>query len=78
MSGGSSPTRTSCSSVQPSHAARLASCGTPAFITRDVRSPGNHLSRGDHHINAIESFWGYAKRCRAKFNNVPAFYLHLK
>ena len=36
--------------------------------------------RGHSHINGIESFWGYAKRRRSKFNGIcgNTFYLHLK
>ena len=42
---------------------------------------GEHeFSRGNCHINGIESFWSYAKRRLAKFNGVPrqTFHLHLK
>ena len=42
---------------------------------------GEHeFSRGNCHIDGIESFWSYAKRRLAKFNGVPqkTFLLHLK
>ncbi len=40
----------------------------------------NEFARGEHHVNGIESFWGFAKRRLQKFNGVSArtFYLHLK
>ena len=41
----------------------------------------NEFSKGEgHHINGIESFWGYAKHRLAKFNGVPKdlFELYLK
>jgi len=42
---------------------------------------GEHeFSRGNFHIDGIESFWSYAKRRLVKFNGVPkqTFLLHLK
>jgi transposase-like protein len=41
----------------------------------------NEFSNGNgHHINGIESFWGFAKTRMSKFNGVSKekFYLHLK
>ncbi len=41
---------------------------------------GNKFASGKRHINGIESFWSFAKRHLAKFNDLPAhtFYPHLK
>lgn len=38
------------------------------------------FARGKCHVNGIESFWSYAKRRLAKFNELAehTFYLHLK
>jgi len=40
----------------------------------------NEFANGERHINGIVSFWSYAKRRLAKFNDVAkqTFYLHLK
>jgi len=40
----------------------------------------NEFTRGNCHINGIESFWLYAKRRLAKFKGIPRhrFHLHLK
>ena len=40
----------------------------------------NEFTRGEYHINGIESFWRYAKRRLQKFNGIFAatFYLHFK
>jgi transposase-like protein len=45
-----------------------------------VKHSDNEFANEQSHINDIESFWSYAKRCLQKFNGVPAatFYLHLK
>jgi len=45
-----------------------------------VHHGNNEFASGERHLNGIESFWGFAKRCLAKFNGVPehTFYLHLK
>src|SRR5205085_6759326 len=40
----------------------------------------DEFASGTHHVNGIESFWGFAKRRLQKFNGIPAatFHLHLK
>ena len=45
-----------------------------------VNHEGSEFARDRCHVNAIESFWSYAKRRLAKFNGVPrhTFYIHLK
>ena len=45
-----------------------------------VNHGSSEFTRGEHHINGIESFWSYAKRRLQKFNgiSVTTFYLHLK
>jgi transposase len=45
-----------------------------------VNHSDNEFVKGTHHVNGIESFWGYAKRRLQKFNGVSnrTSYLHLK
>ena len=40
----------------------------------------NEFARGKSHVNGIECFWSYAKRCLSKFNGLTdaKFILHLK
>ncbi|MDR1960247.1 MAG: IS1595 family transposase, partial [Planctomycetaceae bacterium] len=40
----------------------------------------NEFARGKSHVNGMEAFWSYAKRCLAKFNGCSSqtFILHLK
>ena len=51
------------------------------FTRRDatrVHHSENEFTRGNVHINGIESFWGYAKIIKFKEMNKNMFNLHLK
>ena len=45
-----------------------------------VNHGADEFVNGSNHVNGIESFWSYAKRCLLQFNGVPknTFLLHLK
>ena len=44
-----------------------------------VNHGNNEFSRGNFHINGIESFWGFTKRRLTKFNGVTTnFEIHFK